>query len=108
MEMERWDEAIEHFNLALSVKPGFAVAYYNLGIAYMGKVRYERARENLQIYLKIRPYDADAWYNLGRTLDEMGQVDKASSYYSIALEIDPGYEAALEELSRIEPQSPEE
>jgi tetratricopeptide (TPR) repeat protein len=49
------DKAIEHYSVALQLKPDFAQAHYNLGIAYKAKGLIRRAQQHFRIAQKMNP-----------------------------------------------------
>lgn len=58
IDKEQFDEGIEAYNQALELDPNYALAYYNLGVAYNGKEDYQTAYEKLTQAIKIDPDDA--------------------------------------------------
>ena len=67
-EQGKLEEAIEAYNKALSIKPDYADAYYNLGIALQDQSKLEEAIEAYKKALSIKPDYADAYYNMGIAL----------------------------------------
>lgn len=55
-----YDEALEHFNLAIKYNPDFAEAYYNIGRVYIEQKDYERAFKAFSDALEMFPDDPDA------------------------------------------------
>ena len=73
----RTDEAIAHYQEALKIKPEYAEAQYNLGIALAACGRIDEAVEHYQKALEIRPDYAEAHINLGTVLLNQGRRDEA-------------------------------
>ncbi len=88
----RDDEAAIHFRKALEIKPDYAEARHNLGVALA------RCRNEAEKALKKKPDFAEAHYNLGVTLASRGQVDEAIGHYQAALENKPDYAEAHHNL----------
>lgn len=49
--------AIEQFRTALSLKPDFPKAHYNLGLGYLGKGSKDMARTEFELELSVNPND---------------------------------------------------
>ncbi|MEW6002269.1 MAG: tetratricopeptide repeat protein [Nitrospirota bacterium] len=52
-----WDQAIEHYNRALNLDPGFSAAYYGTGVAYMNKRNIEQAAYYFSRTLSLDPHN---------------------------------------------------
>ena len=83
------DEAIDHFQKALKLVPGFARPHYNLGIVLLGSGRGDEAIDQLQAALKLNPGFAQAHYSLGNALLQRGQLDEAMVHFQKALQLQP-------------------
>ncbi len=72
-------KAIDEFNLALKLKPDFAVAYNMLGHCYMERGQWEDALKNLNKALGLRPDYPAALFNRGKIYQKMslGKRDQA-------------------------------
>jgi tetratricopeptide (TPR) repeat protein len=88
------DEAIDQFQKALNIAPGFPEIETNLIIALMKKGRTNEAIPHLQALLKQIPNDAQAHYNLGNALLKKGDSQGAIAAYEKALSIQVRYPAA--------------
>jgi tetratricopeptide (TPR) repeat protein len=62
------DEAIEHYEKALSDSPEFYPAHNNLGSAYLSRQNFEAARSQFEAALKGNQNDAQAYFNLANVL----------------------------------------
>ena len=60
LQKGRVDEAIAHYQKALQIKPDYAEAHYNLGIALQQKGRMDEAITHYQKALEIKPDYAKA------------------------------------------------
>jgi tetratricopeptide (TPR) repeat protein len=84
------DEAVEHVEKALALKPDYAEARNNLGLALASRGRLDEALAQYRKAVELEPAYAEALNNLGLLLARRGQVDEAIGHYRRALEIDPG------------------
>jgi tetratricopeptide (TPR) repeat protein len=83
------DEAIEHFQKALEIRPDYPEGHNNLGIALRRKGRLDEAIEHFKEAVKIAPTFADAYYNLGNALMQNGRLGEAMKEYRKALDLAP-------------------
>ena len=90
----RVDEAIDQFQIALSIDPGYPEARTNLAIALTKKGRIDEAITHLQTVLNGYPNDAKAHENLGTALLKKGDSQSAIAAYEKALSIQPRYPSA--------------
>jgi tetratricopeptide (TPR) repeat protein len=90
----RLDEAIDQFQKALNIAPGYPELETNLILALTRKGRTDEAITHLQALLKEHPNDAQAHYNLGNALQKKGDSQGAIAAYEKALSIQARYPAA--------------
>ena len=64
----QFDDAIDNYKQALKIKPDYAEAYYNMGIALKDKGDPEAAIDSYKQALKIKPDYAEAYNNMGVAL----------------------------------------
>lgn len=57
---QKLDEALEYFNLAATIKPGWPDAYLKLGYVYLNKTEYDKAKENFKKFLELDPEHSQA------------------------------------------------
>jgi Tfp pilus assembly protein PilF len=62
------DDAIEHYEKALSYSPDFDPARNNLGSAYLGRQNYGAAQAQFEAALKSNQNDVEAYFNLANVL----------------------------------------
>jgi tetratricopeptide (TPR) repeat protein len=87
----RLEEAIENFQQALSLKPGFPQAHGGLGNALRLKGRLEEAASQYERMLVLRPDDAGARNNLAGLLMMRGRVKEALAQYRLAIVAKPDH-----------------
>ncbi|MGA2242992.1 MAG: tetratricopeptide repeat protein [Verrucomicrobiota bacterium] len=98
---DRLDEAIEHFQKALKVRPDYAECHNNLGVALRRKGQVDEAIMHFQKALEIHPDHAEIHNGLGFTLVQKGQVDEAIAHYQEAIQLEPDYAEAHYNLANM-------
>ena len=88
------DQAIDHYQHAVALRPAYAEAHYNLGRLLVGQGRVDDAIVHYEKAAEINPGDPESQNNLGVTLFTIGRVDDAIAHYQKALEIEPAYTEA--------------
>ncbi len=88
--LRRYDEAIEFYDKAISIKPDYVKAIFNKAVALQMLNRLEEAVQAYDQALAINPNDAEAWSNKGIALRGMGRTEEAIECYDQALAINPG------------------
>jgi tetratricopeptide (TPR) repeat protein len=101
------EEAIAHDQRALELNPVYTEAQNSLAglLASKGRLK-EMIRSCLQA-TKIRPRDATLHYNLALALFDAGEIRNAAGHYEMALDINPTYVAALNNLAWIRATHPD-
>ena len=95
----QFDAAIDSYKQALKIKPDYAEAYYNMGVALNDKGDPEAAIESYKQALKIKPDYAEAYNNIGIVLKGQGDLEAAIDSYKQAININPDYAEAYYNLS---------
>lgn len=98
-------EPIEFLQAAVAKDPGFDMAWYMLGRAYVRRGNLEEARRSFEQATHLRA-DPSYFLSLGRTLSKSGNAsngedDLAIAAYQRALALDPAYAEAHLELGRL-------
>ena len=88
-KLGRLDEAIASYQTALSLKPDYAEAYFNLGIALQQQGRLGDAGSSYQQAIHLKPDLLPAYLNMGTLLVELGRWEDAVMCCRIALEKNP-------------------
>ena len=92
--LQRHDSAIDSYKQALKIKPDYAEAYINMGVALKDKGELEAAIDSYKQALKIKSDYAEAYCNMGISLQEKGEPEAAIDSYKQTLKIKPDYAEA--------------
>jgi protein O-mannosyl-transferase len=87
----REQEAFEHFQQAMRIKPDYPSPHNNLGFVLARAGRLQEAIENYRIALRIKPDYAEAHNNLAIVLAKIGRLQEAIENYQQALQLKPNY-----------------
>ena len=86
-----YEKAIQCYDRALEIDPGYTNAWNNKGLALRKLDRYAEAIQCYDHALERDPKDAGTWNNKGLVLRKLGRYAEAIQCYDWALEIDSGY-----------------
>ncbi len=100
-DIEKLDNAIEYYNLALNEDTNNPKIYSRLAMAYWEKDCIEKAIIFYSKAIELDPSYDIAYNNLGVVfLDGLGDANRASEYFKTATEINPNYVLAHFNLAR--------
>jgi tetratricopeptide (TPR) repeat protein len=111
---KEYDRAIEEFRKMLTLDPGHAESYYQIGLAWQAQDRHALGIYNLKKAAKYNPENPDIFLALAASYKKNGEVEKAlaSMRKGIDLEMDPEkkkkYESQIGELLGEEKQAKQE
>ena len=99
------DKAIEHYTTAIKLKPDFAAAYNNRGVAKYELEQYKEAIKDYDQAIKLKPDFAEAYNNRGNAKvrlgqleeaikDRLGQYEAAIKDYNQAIKLNPDFAEA--------------
>ncbi|MGH2570683.1 MAG: tetratricopeptide repeat protein, partial [bacterium] len=88
---ENWPAAIEKYEEALRLKPGYAKCHLNLGVDLARVGRRDEAMANLEAAERLDPSYYRPPYNRGLLLEEDGRWEEAADAYRRAVEREPRY-----------------
>ena len=83
------DEAIDAYKKSISLKPDYAEAYSNMGVALQDQGKLDEAIDAYKKSISLKPDYADAYYNMGNALKDQGKLDQAITIYNKALSLKP-------------------
>ena len=98
MSMGKLNDAVEHFNESLKIKPRAAKVHNNLGNALSKLGKIDDATEQYRTALSLEPDFSDAHYNLAIVLSKQNKIEEAIKEYRQSLRLDPGNVDALSNL----------
>ena len=95
-------KAIEGYALIKKIDANNYNAYFNSGYIYLELIKdYNKAIAEYSILLGLYPTSYQGFYNRALAYVELNQLDKAIADLKSALKIQPDYELAARELSRL-------
>jgi tetratricopeptide (TPR) repeat protein len=97
-ELDRMDEAVEHFEAACKYDINSPSAHSNLGQALVALGRLEEGKRELMLALRIKPDYSYPHYNLGKVLAAEGKLDEAIPHFLAAVQSDPSHAEAYYNL----------
>ena len=93
-DLGQLDVAVTNYKEAITIKPDYAKAHFNLAGSFHDLGQLETAVKSYQKAIEIDASYTEAYNNLGNVYQELKQVDSAVQSYQKALEIKPDYVAA--------------
>ncbi len=95
------DIAVQNYEKALSIKPDYAKAHYNLGSALQELGKLHDSVKSYENSIALEPENAQAHNNLAIVLRELNQLEEAEASCRKAIVLDPEYAEAYSSLSII-------
>ena len=95
------DIAVQSYKKALSIKPDYAKAHYNLGGALQELDKLHDSAKSYENAIALEPENAQAHNNLAIVLRELDQLEEAEASCRKAIVLDPEYAEAHSSLSII-------
>ena len=89
MELKRLDEALASYDKAIALKPDYAEAFNNRGIALKELKRLDEALASYDKAIALKPGYADAFNNRGNALKELKLFDEALASFDKAIALKP-------------------
>lgn len=99
--LKDYDQAVIHYQKAISLLPRLVQAHHNLGQAYAAQQNTHQAVRAYQNALHIDPEDFNSAFNLSLLLRNAGAYDEAVKAIQIAIAADPNSAEAFCFLARI-------
>lgn len=91
---ERFDEALDHLNVAIALAPGDFKAYNNRGLILTKKGYYREAIEEYNRAIALNPDNPVSYNNRGDAYREIGLSQSAYEDYGRAIRLNPYYAQA--------------
>ncbi len=102
VKLGKLDEAIDHYMTALEIDAKNSIILKNIGEAFLAKKEYQRAATYYEKALEVTPKgDAQAHNNLGIAYFRLGKINQSIHQLKFAIEVDPDYMEAQENLGAI-------
>ena len=79
------DAALKMFEIAVTINPNYAEAYYNLGLVARGKDNFNLAIKSYRSAISIQPNYPDAHNKLGNIFKELDRLNDAIESYEWAI-----------------------
>lgn len=100
-QLEQNEEALSYYKEALEKDKENEFIHNAIASIYRAKREFVSARMHLSASLAIDNQNALTYYNYGNLLVDMKHLDEAKEMYKTALEIDPDFKEAQEELEKL-------
>jgi len=94
-------DGIAYLERALAIKPDYADAHYNLGVALGDAGRLPEAIAQYEEAVRLKPDYVEAHNNLGGALRDTGRTAEAIDQFIQTLRLDPGYYLAENNLANL-------
>ena len=72
---KEYDEAIRFYSRNIELKPDNAVAYYNMGMAYTGRIDYTKAIQSYEKAIELKPDSPLSYYNMGHVYSKLDKPE---------------------------------
>ncbi len=86
-----WALAVEEYERASQINPGFSPLYNQMGYALRFLERYDEAERAFKKYIELIPEDPNPYDSYAELLMKMGRYDESIEQYKAALEIKPDF-----------------
>ena len=93
--MQQYYNSVKSYKKAIDLKPNFAEAHNNMGIAFKGLNQLDDALKSFQRAVEINPKFASGHYNLGNIFKDLDRVNDALLSYENAKAINENLENIL-------------
>ena len=87
--IERHQEAINSYDVALAIEPSHADAFFNRGNSMFALMQYESALDSYEQLLVLQPTSAEAHINKGNTLHKLQRENESVTSYNKAISLCP-------------------
>jgi tetratricopeptide (TPR) repeat protein/2-polyprenyl-3-methyl-5-hydroxy-6-metoxy-1,4-benzoquinol methylase len=93
-------DAKESYQKAIKIKPDYIEAYSNLGLVLRSLSDLSGAQQIYERALELKS-NVQLWYNYGNVLSDLELIDKASTAYQTALNLDPTSSTLWKDLGNL-------
>ena len=92
------DEAVEAYKKSISLKPDFAEAYSNMGVAFQAQSKFDVSIKAYNKAVSLKPDYAEAYNNMGVSLKAQGRLDEAIDAYKKCVSLKPDHAEAYDNM----------
>ena len=100
LDLGRYAEALQCFDLFEKHNPGIAPLYQTRGLCQQRLGRFEAAQADFERSIALAPLEAETHKNLGTLHSRLGRMEQALASIDRALALRPNFPAALTEKAR--------
>lgn len=101
LNQQEIEKAIQHYEKSMALMPELIDNYNHLALIYDHQGDSQKAIQILEKGIAANPQSAELYTNLAIFLANKGKIEPAIQYLNTALQIDPGYQQALNTLNKI-------
>ena len=98
---KNWEQAIEKFDLGISLGTKKSDTFYYSGFARNNLGRYEEAIPYFEKAISLQPFKADYYFDLGNSYRHLKLFDNALHHFRKTLEIEPNHYKAHNNMGTI-------
>jgi len=100
-DLRREQEAVKHYEIAISLRPNLFSLHNDLGIVYRHLRQHDRAIACFQEALRLGGDRGPVCMNLGGTLSDLGRLEEALAELERSLEARPGNAEAMLSMANV-------
>lgn len=89
LHQNKTEDATTLFDKAIKMEPGYAPAYYNLGVLQQKAKEYQKANDNYVRAIAVDAAYLPAYYNLGLVRKELGRKEEAIASFKRFVQLAP-------------------
>ena len=95
------EEAIDAYKKTISLKPDYAEAYSNMGVAYRNMGKPDEAIDAYKKAMSLKPNDTDTYFNLGIVLRDQNKLEEAIGAYKKSISLKPDNAKAYNNIGTV-------
>ncbi|MDH5680735.1 MAG: tetratricopeptide repeat protein [Spirochaetota bacterium] len=99
--MKQYQEAINHYNYALKLRPNYYKALVNLGVTHAAVKNYKMAIHYYRKALDLNAKSEKTYYNLGLLYYKTNRYEESTSAYQKAIQLKAKYPTAYNGLGQV-------